>query len=217
MIGTFAVAYPLIRYSAEAKPYGSDMLVTLLLLVLLVEWRIAANRTRWLWALALAMPVALLLSYHGHVRGAGGDLCEVHRTLPQRHGAAGALGLVCTSLNLLAAGGLALLFWASARGQLDAAGPHMRNGCAVQAFPPLHSAKELAMFLLESHTSEAFAYPAGGARGRKFADDHLLPDRPGAAAPRTANLAGHPLHCSAGFELYGRCPAWPIPTPGIHA
>ena len=33
----FAVAYPLIRYSAEAKPYGSDMLVSLVLLVLLVR------------------------------------------------------------------------------------------------------------------------------------------------------------------------------------
>ena len=37
-VGVFAVAYPLIRYSAEAKPYGPDMLVSLALLTLTVEW-----------------------------------------------------------------------------------------------------------------------------------------------------------------------------------
>ena len=48
-IGTFAVAYPLVRYSAEAKPYGSDVLVTLVLLVLLTHWRLERQRTRWVW------------------------------------------------------------------------------------------------------------------------------------------------------------------------
>ena len=52
-IATFAVAYPLIRYSAEAKPYGSDMLVALVLLVLLVRWRPDAKRLAgsgpWPW------------------------------------------------------------------------------------------------------------------------------------------------------------------------
>ena len=52
-IGVFAVAYPLIRYAAEAKPYGTDMLVALLLLVLLIQWRLAAIGPAgfgpWLW------------------------------------------------------------------------------------------------------------------------------------------------------------------------
>ena len=72
--------------------------------------------------------------------------------------------LAWLGVNVAAAGGVALLFFASARAQIDAAGPHMRTGWE-QAFPPLHSAKQMALFLLESHTSEAFAYPAGGARG----------------------------------------------------
>ena len=37
-VGTFSVAYPLVRHSAEAKPYGSDMFVSLVLLALAVEW-----------------------------------------------------------------------------------------------------------------------------------------------------------------------------------
>jgi hypothetical protein len=160
-IGTFAVAYPLIRYSAEAKPYGTDMLVTLLLLVLLVEWRIDRNRTRWLWALALAMPAAVLLSYPAVFVVPAVSLAmmiELFRSGTLRQ------WLAWLGLNTLAAGGVALLYFASAHAQLEAAGPHMRTGWE-QAFPPLHSAKQMALFLLESHSSEAFSYPAGGARG----------------------------------------------------
>ena len=57
--GTFAVAYPLIRYSAKAKPYGSDMFVSLALLTLTVEWCRQPGNRRWWWALTLALPLAL--------------------------------------------------------------------------------------------------------------------------------------------------------------
>ena len=46
-VGIFAVAYPCIRYSAEAKPYGSDLLVGLGLMTLCVEWRRRPEQTRW--------------------------------------------------------------------------------------------------------------------------------------------------------------------------
>ena len=62
-VATFAVAYPLIRHSAEAKPYGSDVFVTLVLLTLTVEWcRNPRSLGRWV-ALTLAMPIAELMSY----------------------------------------------------------------------------------------------------------------------------------------------------------
>ena len=161
-IGTFAVAYPLIRYSAEAKPYGSDMLVTLLLLVLLVQWRLERQKTRWLWALAVAMPAAVLLSYPAMFVVPAislAMLAELFRSGTRRQ------WLAWLGVNMITAGGVALLFFASARAQIEAAGPHMRTGWA-QAFPPLSSAKKMGLFLLESHTSEAFSYPAGGAGGR---------------------------------------------------
>jgi hypothetical protein len=43
-VGVFAVAYPLIRYSAEAKPYGIDMFLGLVFLAMSVEWWIAVTR-----------------------------------------------------------------------------------------------------------------------------------------------------------------------------
>ena len=132
-IGTFAVAYPLIRYSAEAKPYGSDMLVTLLLLVLLVEWRLERQKTRWLWALAVAMPAAVLLSYPAMFVVPAISLAmliELFRSGTRRQ------WLAWLGVNVATAGGVALLFFASARAQIEAAGPHMRTGWE-QAFPPL--------------------------------------------------------------------------------
>ena len=160
-IGTFAVAYPLVRYSAEAKPYGCDMLVALVLLVLLIEWRLGRQQTRWLWALALAMPLAVLLSYPAVFVVPAISLAmviELLRSGPRRQ------WLAWLGINVATAGALALLFFASARAQLDVAGPDMRTNWE-QAFPPLHSAKQMAFFLLESHTGEAFSYPAGGGRG----------------------------------------------------
>jgi 4-amino-4-deoxy-L-arabinose transferase-like glycosyltransferase len=166
-IGTFAVAYPLIRYSAEAKPYGLDMLVTLVLLVLLIEWRLAVQKTRWLWALAVAMPVAVLLSYPAMFVVPTVSLAMAVELLrngraPGTHGRRQWLAWLGT--NAVTAGAAALLFFASAHAQLDAAGPNMRHNWEP-SFPPLHSARQMAIFLLESHTSEAFSYPAGGARG----------------------------------------------------
>ena len=204
-IGIFAVAYPLIRYAAEAKPYGSDMLVTLLLLALLIEWRLASRRTRWFWALAVAMPLAVLLSYPAMFVVPAISLAMLIE-LFRSGGAPGTLGrrqwLAWLGVNVATAGGLALLFFASAHAQIATAGPDMQTGWE-QAFPPLHSAKQMALFLLESHTGEALAYPAGGA-GQQFADDPLLAYGPGVAPPWAAILAGHAVHGAAGVELHRR-------------
>jgi hypothetical protein len=160
-IGTFAVAYPLVRYAAEAKPYGSDMLATLLLLVLLIEWRLDRQRSRWFWALAVAIPIAVLISYPAMFVVPAISLAmfvDLFRSGTRRQ------WLAWLGTNLAAAGGVALLFFASARSQVEAVGPSMRTNWE-KAFPPLHSAGRLAVFLLDSHTGEAFSYPAGGARG----------------------------------------------------
>ncbi len=61
-VAMFATAEPLIRYAGEAKPYEADLLVSLVLLNLAVAWLKAPERTRWVWAMAAAVPVAALLS-----------------------------------------------------------------------------------------------------------------------------------------------------------
>jgi len=72
-VGIFAVSYPCIRYAAEAKQYGCELFFSLLLLLLLAEW-LATGKPKWLWLLAVAMPISLLFSFPGVFVAAGVSL-----------------------------------------------------------------------------------------------------------------------------------------------
>jgi hypothetical protein len=62
-VGLFAVAYPMTRYAAEAKPYGCDLLLALALLALAIEWLRHPDQTRWLWYLAAVVGPAAGYSF----------------------------------------------------------------------------------------------------------------------------------------------------------
>ncbi len=62
-VAVFAVSYYPIRHSAEVKPYAGDLLAALVLLCLAVRWLQEPPRTVWLWALAVAAPFCLGLSF----------------------------------------------------------------------------------------------------------------------------------------------------------
>ena len=107
------------------------------------------------------MPVAVLLSYPAIFLVPAVSLAMAIELCLQRHAAAVAGVAGSERARGRRGGGAILRFRPSPnRGRR----PAQRNAFAA-AFPPLHSAKQLAMFLLESHTGEAFAYPAGGGRG----------------------------------------------------
>ena len=61
-VGLFAVAQTPIRYSAEFKPYATDLLVAAVLMLLALRWREAPSRSRWLWVLAAFAPIAVAVS-----------------------------------------------------------------------------------------------------------------------------------------------------------
>ncbi len=155
--GIFAVAYPLLRYSAEAKPYGTDMFVSLVLLSLAVEWCRQPGNRRWWWALTLALPAGLLLSYPA-VFVAGGIAATMATVLWRR----GSLQTGCCG--------------ASPARRLSPGSPPStslppedrwtsratrQQKAFAEAFPPLDSATKFAPFLVESNTSESIAYPIG--------------------------------------------------------
>ena len=72
--GLFAVAYPPIRYAAEAKPYGCDLFLALLMLWMLVRWLRSPGETRWLWGLAAVIAPAVGYSYPAVFVGGGVSL-----------------------------------------------------------------------------------------------------------------------------------------------
>ena len=70
-VAIFCVSYVGIRYSAEAKPYGLDLFVSLAMTTLAVEWLRSGGRTTRLVPLVLLVPPMLGLSFPSVFVGGG--------------------------------------------------------------------------------------------------------------------------------------------------
>jgi hypothetical protein len=159
-VAILAVGYTPIRHGGEVKPYATDFLVALGLIGLAVEWARTPGRVRFLWALAALGPVAVGLSNPAIFVAAGVGLVLAGPVLATRSPraivpfAAFGAGTVATFL--------ALLRWVNAP-QSASVMPWMRVYWAG-AFPP-GSPVRLLGWLARAHTSQMFAYPAGGDLG----------------------------------------------------
>ena len=160
-VGVFSVAYPLIRYSAEAKPYGCDMFVSLVLVTMAVGCAGAERKTRWLWALAAVAPIAVGLSYPAVFVAGGVSLSAALVLWTRRCGGGWPAWVV---YNLVLVGSFAAFFALSTGSQYSATGQNMQ-ALWSDAFPPLAEPGKLLGWMIVTHTSEMFQYPIGGARG----------------------------------------------------
>ena len=160
-VALFAVAYPLIRYSGDAKPYGSDVLVTLILLTLAVEaWRQPAQ-WRPMAALIAFLPLGIGLSYPAVFVGGGVSLALGASALA-RGGRRAWLRWGLYNFVLIAS--FAGLFALSAAGQAEAEGDFMRTYWP-HAFPPYKAPLELAAWLVKTHAGSMLGYPVGSNDG----------------------------------------------------
>ncbi|MBN1590327.1 MAG: glycosyltransferase family 39 protein [Pirellulales bacterium] len=159
-VGIFAVGYPLIRYACEAKPYGCDTFVSLVLLALVVQWY-QSRKQAWLWGLIVSVPLALGLSYPAVFVG-GGISLAVGFVLWTDGDRRGWLAWICYNLVLLASfGGV---YWMSVGPQSAAELVWMRDYWK-DIFPPLSSVVGMVKWFAAVHTGELLQYPVGGARG----------------------------------------------------
>lgn len=159
-VAMFAVSYPPIRYAAEAKQYGGDLLAALVFAVLLVEWY-PRRTTSWLWALAAITPLAVGFSYPAVFVGAGASVFVARVLLADRSRRGWRAWI---ALNLALALSFAGLFALSAENQSRRSLAVMQE-CWKEGFPPLDSPAKLLGWLLDTHTSDMLAYPAGGHHG----------------------------------------------------
>ncbi|OGR20392.1 MAG: hypothetical protein A3K53_05715, partial [Deltaproteobacteria bacterium RIFOXYB2_FULL_66_7] len=158
-VGVFAVSYPCIRYSAEAKPYGADVLVSLILLTLAVEWLRAPHQRGWLWAMAGLMPLAIGLSYPAVFVAGGISVTVAFQLARSRSGLRAWIAWAACSLMLVASfGGYFLLSTA-----------HQSASCLELArrwwqndFPPLGSPGKLLAWLWSAHAGDMLSHPFGG-------------------------------------------------------
>lgn len=157
----FACSYSGARYAAEAKQYASDQLVSLVLLSLAVAcWRKPESRGCW-WALVLFTPVAIGLSYPALFVAGGISLFMLGLMLKSkdRRGLVGWL-----ALNGAIVLSLGAVFLAAMGNQNSAEIDFMRD-CWQHCFPPVTQPFKLVSWFFVTHTSELFAYPAGGGNG----------------------------------------------------
>lgn len=163
-VGIFAVAYPGIRYAAEAKQYSADAFVALVLLIFAVEFWRNPRQGRWLWFLAAFVPLAVGMSYPA-VFVAGGLSAAVFAVLwRERDVVRREHWLAWGAFNLLLLAGFATLFFLTTANQSGAELSFM-SAYWQRAFLPLAEPWKIPQWLLRVHSGALYAYPVGGAHG----------------------------------------------------
>ncbi len=160
-VAIFAVSFHPIRHAADVKPYASDLLAALGLLVAAFEWLRDRERAGGMWALAVLAPIAIALS-HPSIFVAGGlalGLAPAVMKARRRD-----VGIAYATFVLSTAGVFLALYAAFTRAQAAATLTLMQAQWGA-AFPPVDDPVALMRWLATVHTGSMFAYPCGGERG----------------------------------------------------
>jgi hypothetical protein len=159
-VAILAIGYTPIRHGGEIKPYATDFLMALGLINLAVEWLRARQRTGFLWALILVGPLGVAFSNPSIFVATSVGLVLAIPVLRSR-----SFGVIAPFImfGLLTVGTFVVLLWRVNGPQSSSVMPWMRVYWA-SAFPP-HSFLPLLAWLVRTHTSHMFAYPAGGDAG----------------------------------------------------
>jgi hypothetical protein len=161
-VGTFAVSFYLIRHGNEVKQYSLDVLVSLGLIALSVEWLRRPDRTRWLWCLAALVPLAILASLPS-VFIAGAVTLALAPGVWKRRERETWIAFVTYQVAMLASFGVIYVtFLAPNYAWGLANGVHVHYG---DGFPPLGEAWGLMAWFARMHTGRMFAYPVGSTNG----------------------------------------------------
>lgn len=158
--GFLACSYYAARYGSELKPYSIDLLASVVILGLTLDWLDRPRALLPIVLLLVATPLLIGASYPAvFVAGAAG-LVLAARALQERQPTL--VFLACLYL-LVTAGAFLLFFHLAAAEQDRVTGPGMRIFWA-DAFPPANPWR-VPLWLVDVHTGNLTAYPAGGRYG----------------------------------------------------
>ena len=161
--GMFAIAYPGIRYAAEAKQYSTDLFAALLMMSLCVAW-FRTRQIGWLIGLAVLVAPLLWLSYPAAFVAGGASLAIGWTLVAQGLGKVPVRdGLAWLGMNfgiLIGFGTLMGVIRRQSAAELGFMTDYWQN-----TFPPLAEPLKLLVWFIQAHTSEMMAWPVGGATG----------------------------------------------------
>ena len=156
-VAILAIGYTPIRHGGEIKPYATDFLLALSLIALAVEWIRTPGRTVFLWGLAALGPLAIGLSNPAIFVAASVGLVLAIPVLKTRS----ARVIAPFGLFGVATLGAFLVLYRSVNAAQSASVMQWMSVYWAGAFPP-RSPVPLIGWLTRTHTSQMFAYPAGG-------------------------------------------------------
>jgi 4-amino-4-deoxy-L-arabinose transferase-like glycosyltransferase len=159
-VAILAVSYYPVRHGAEMKPYATDLLASLVLTALAVEWLHRPERARGLWLLAAAAPVVVAVSYPA-IFVAAGVVAALALPAWRRGGWSSRLALAVAGLL---AGGTFLLGYVPSIRRLDLHASDMMEFWS-DSFPPWNDPIGLVIWFLRTHTGRTFGYPIGSDDG----------------------------------------------------
>jgi len=168
-VAVFAASWFPVRHASEAKPYSTDLLISLVLTS--AAW-VVYNRPERLagWAaLTIAGAIAVWASYPAIfvLAGAGALLTLlVVRSLSRMNLVGWLVYGLCVGSSFAA------MFLLIARPHANAVSWLFHDALWGPGFPPMAAPWRLPLWLLDAHTGPMMAYPIGGMNGR------LQPKRP---------------------------------------
>jgi hypothetical protein len=165
-VALFATSIFPIRHSAEAKPYESDLLAALVLLSLAVAWLQSRDQNRYWWILALVVPILLAVSHPAVFVAGGLSLALLPVVVASRKRS---LLTAFAIYNLTLLGAFVALYLGVTSAQSEAVRWSYRWGYWRAAFPPWDQPWKLPLWLIETHTGNMLAYPAGDRNGASTA------------------------------------------------
>ena len=154
-VAMFSVSWWPIEYATEVKPYASDLLAALVLLALSLEWLRRPERTAWLWGLAGAAFLAVLLSFPSIF--VVGGVCASLAPAVWRARRTG----VWTAFLVLAIVPAATFAALLPLYKLDPQVHSYFHRNWAGAFPPTDGIVRLLSWIVSTHTGLLFAYPVG--------------------------------------------------------
>jgi hypothetical protein len=160
-VAIFAVSTHPIKHAADVKPYASDALFSVALLIPAFAWSKANRRAGPLWALATITPIALLSS-HPSIFLAGG--IGLALAWPAWRSGDWSVRTAFLTYGLVNVATYVGIYAAFTREQASAASPGMAM-MWQKSFPPLDSIVGLVRWLAVVHTGEMLSYPCGGEGG----------------------------------------------------
>ena len=157
-VAIFAVSYPGIRYAAEAKPYCTDLFVSLLMLLAVVRWRDTRD-VRILSILAILMPLAMGLSYPAVFAAVGMGLCVAWVLSSERGTRTEWISWVAWNASIV----VSFVVWFHIVGRIqNAAESQFMGEYWKENFPPISQPWMLPYWMIKIHASDFLAYPFGG-------------------------------------------------------